>query len=206
MKKQLMKLCLAAGIAASPMVASAYEFGVVDAGQIFNKYAETQKTKKVLEGQKEKLQQDLEARKGEVKKLDDEYVATAKKMQDLRDGKKEKEAQALEPKLTELRKQLAQKSGELQKFFEESQKSLYEMEEKEMGSLSKTLDEKVDQVIKQVAQKNNIKAVFEKRFFYWGDEAAVKDLTEEVLQALNAGKAAPAGKPAAKPAAKPAGK
>ena len=125
------------------MVASAYEFGVVDAGQIFNKYAETQKTKKVLEGQKEKLQQDLEARKGEVKKLDDEYVATAKKMQDLRDGKKEKEAQALEPKLTELRKQLAQKSGELQKFFEESQKSLYEMEEKEMGSLSKTLDEKL---------------------------------------------------------------
>ncbi len=202
MKKQLMKLCLAAGLVASPMVACAYEFGVVDAGQIFNKYSETQKTKKVLEGQKEKLQQDLEARKGEVKKLDDEYVATAKKMQDLRDGKKEKEAQALEPKLTELRKQLAQKSGELQKFFEDSQKSLYEMEEKQMGSLSKTLDEKVDQVIKQVAQKNNIKAVFEKRFFYWGDEAAVKDLTEEVLQALNGGKAAPAAAPAAKPAGK----
>ena len=105
----------------------------------------------------------------------------------------------------ELRKQLAQKSGELQKFFEESQKSLYEMEEQQMGSLSKTLDEKVDQVIKQVAQKNNIKAVFEKRFFYWGDEATVKDLTEEVLQALNGGKA-PAAAPAGKPAAKPAGK
>jgi Skp family chaperone for outer membrane proteins len=122
-------------------------------------------------------------------------------MQDLRDGKKEKEAQALEPKLTELRKQLAQKSGELQKFFEDSQKSLYEMEEKEMGSLSKALDERVDQVIKQVAQKNNIKAVFEKRFFYWGDEATVKDITEEVLQALNAGnvsKPAPAKKPAGK--------
>ncbi len=200
MKKQLLKLCLAAGLVATPMVAGAYEFGVVDAGQIFNKYSETQKTKKVLEGEKEKLQKDLEAKKGAVKQLDDEYVSVAKKMQELRDGKKEKEAAALEPKLTELRKQLAQKSGELQKFFEESQKSLYEMEEKEMGSLSKNLDDKVDQVIKQVAQKNNIKAVFEKRFFYWGDEQTVKDLTEEVLQALNAGKA-----PAA-PAAKPAGK
>lgn len=199
MKKKLLKLCLAAGLVASPMVASAYEFGVVDAGQIFNKYTETQKTKKVLEGEKEKLQKDLEARKGSVKKLDDEYVSIAKKMQELRDGKKEKEAQALEPKLTELRKELAQKSGELQKFFEDSQKVLYEMEEKEMGSLSKNLDEKVDQVIKQVAKKNNIKAVFEKKFFYWGDEQTVKDLTEEVLAALNAAKtAAPAAKPAGK--------
>ncbi len=204
MKKQLLKLCLAAGLVASPMVASAYEFGVVDAGQIFNKYTETQKTKKVLEGEKEKLQKDLEARKESVKKLDDEYVSVAKKMQELRDGKKEKEAQALEPKLTELRKELAQKSGELQKFFEDSQKTLYEREEKEMGSLSKNLDEKVDQVIKQVAKKNNIKAVFEKRFFYWGDEQTVKDLTEEVLAALNAGKAPAAAAPA--PAAKPAGK
>ena len=168
--------------------AGAFEFGVVDAGQIFNKYTETQKTKKVLEGEKTKLQNDLEARKQAVKALDDEYLGVAKKMQELRDAKKEKEAQVLEPKLTELRKQLSQKSGDLQKFFEDSQKVLYEMEEKQMGSLSKTLDEKVDAVIKQVALKNNIKAVFEKRFFYWGDEKVVKDLTEEVLQALNAAK------------------
>lgn len=198
MKKQLLRLCLAAGLVASPMVASAFEFGVVDAGQIFNKYTETQKTKKVLEVEKEKLQVNLEARKEAVKKLDGEYLSVAKKMQELRDGKKEKEAQALEPKLTELRKQLSQLSGELQKFFEESQKSLYEMEEKQMGTLSKSLDEKVDAVIKQVALKNNIKAVFEKKFFYWGDEKVVKDLTEEVLQALNAGKAAAAPAPANK--------
>ncbi|NCB37647.1 MAG: OmpH family outer membrane protein [Erysipelotrichia bacterium] len=188
MKKQLLRLCLAAGMVASPMIASAFDFGVVDAGQIFNKYTETQKTKKVLEGEKAKLQQELESRKESVKKIDDEYVSTAKKMQELRDAKKEKEAQALEPKLKDLRQQLAQKSGDLQKYFEESQKTLYDMEEKQMGSLSKALDEKVDAVIKQVAQKHSIKAVFEKRFFYWGDEKVVKDLTEEVLQALNAAK------------------
>ncbi|EKD83689.1 MAG: hypothetical protein ACD_39C00519G0002 [uncultured bacterium] len=185
MKKQLLKLCLAAGLVASPMVACAFEFGVVDAGQIFNKYTETQKTKKVLEGEKEKLQKDLESRKGEVQKLDDEYLSTAKRIQELRDGKKEKEAQALEPKLKDLRQQLAQKQSGLQKFFEDSQKALYEMEEKEMGALSKNLDERVDAVIKQVALKLKVKAVFEKRFFYYGDETVVKDITEEVLQALN---------------------
>ncbi len=185
MKKLLLKLCLATGLVVSPMMAFAFEFGVVDAGQIFNKYNETQKTKKVLEGQKEKLQKDLESRKATVQKLDDDYLATAKKIQELRDGKKEKEAQALEAKLKDLRQQLASKQGELQKFFEESQKALYEMEEKEMGTLSKNLDEKVDAVIKQIALKHKMKAVFEKRFFYYGEEATVKDITEEVLQGLN---------------------
>ncbi|PKL50430.1 MAG: hypothetical protein CVV42_02750 [Candidatus Riflebacteria bacterium HGW-Riflebacteria-2] len=198
MKKHFLKLCLAAGLVASPMVACAYEFGVVDAGQIFNKYSETQKTKKVLEGQKEKLQKDLESRKAEVQKLDDDYLSTAKRMQELRDGKKEKEAQALEPKLKDIRQQLAQKQSELQKFFEESQKALYEMEEKEMGALSKNLDEKVDSVIKQVAQKNKMKAVFEKRFFYYGEEETVKDITEEVLQALNSSSPKAPGKAPAK--------
>lgn len=188
MKKQLLKICIAAGLVACPMIASAFEFGVVDAGQIFNKYSETQKTKKVLESQKEKLQVELEKRKGDVKKLDDEYLATAKKMQELRDGKKEKDAAALEPKLRDLRQKLSQQTSELQKFFEDSQKNLYEMEEKEMGSLSKNLDEKVDQVIKQIALKHKIKAVFEKRFFYYGDDKIVKDITEEVLQALNQSK------------------
>lgn len=185
MKKQILGLAMAAGIMASPMVASAAEFGIVDAGKIFNKYSETQKTKKVLESEKEKLQKELESRKGEVKKLDDEYVAVAKKMQELRDAKKEAEAKALEAKLKELRQKLAKDTGELQKFFEESQKRLYEMEEQQMGSLSKALDERVDKVIKQVAVKNKMKAVFEKRFFYYGEESAVKDITDEVLEALN---------------------
>lgn len=195
MKKQLLKLCLAAGLVASPMMAFAFEFGVVDAGQIFNKYSETQKTKKILEGQKEKLQKDLESRKAEVQKLDDDYLNTAKRMQEFRDAKKEKDAQALEPKLKDIRQQLAQKQSELQKFFEDSQKALYEMEEKEMGSLSKNLDERVDEVIKQIAQKHKVKAVFEKRFFYYGEEATVKDITEEVLQALNAAPAKAPAKP-----------
>ncbi len=185
MKKQLLKLCLAASLVATPIVASAFEFGVVDAGQIFNQYTETQKTKKVLESEKEKLQVELEKRKQAVKKLDDEYLGIAKKMQELRDGKKEREAQALEPKLRDLRQQLSEKTSELQQFFENSQKNLYDMEEKQMGSLSKNLDEKVDSVIKQVAQKHKIKAVFEKRFFYYGDEKVVKDITDEVLKALN---------------------
>ncbi|MFZ5949536.1 MAG: OmpH family outer membrane protein [Candidatus Rifleibacteriota bacterium] len=188
MKKQMLKLLLAAGLVASPIIASAAEFGIVDAAKIFNKYNETQKTKQVLESEKEKLQKELEAKKAAVKKLDDEYVAVAKKMQELRDSKKEAEASKSEAKLKELRQQLAKESGELQKFFEESQKRLYDMEEKEMGSLSKALDEKVDSVIKQIATKHKIKAVFEKRFFYYGDEAVVKDITEEVLAALNKAK------------------
>jgi Skp family chaperone for outer membrane proteins len=188
MKKQILKLAVAAGLFISPMMAFAAEFGVVDAAKIFNKYNETQKTKKVLESEKEKLQNDLEARKGAVKKLDDEYVATAKKMQELRDAKKESEAVKLEAKLKDLRQKLAKETGDLQKFFEDSQKRLYDMEEKEMGSLSKVLDERVDAVIKQIATKHKIKAVFEKRFFYYGDEAVVKDITDEVLETLNKSK------------------
>jgi Skp family chaperone for outer membrane proteins len=185
MKKHFLKLALAAGLAVSPMMAFAAEFGVVDAAKIFNKYSETQKTKQVLESEKAKLQKELEAKKLAVKKLDDDYVATAKKMQDLRDAKKESEARALESKLKDLRQKLAKETGELQKFFEESQKRLYQMEEKEMGDLSKSLDERVDKVIKQVAVKHKIKAVFEKRFFYYGDDKAVIDITDEVLAALN---------------------
>ncbi len=185
MKKQLLKVILASVFIASPFVAMAAEFGVVDAGKIFNQYKETQKTKKILEQEKAKLQEELEQRKGNVQKLDEEYVATAKKMQELRDAKKESEARALENKLKDLRQKLSQSTSELQKFFEGSQKRLYEMEEKEMGSLSKTLDERVDKVIEQVAKKNRIKAVFEKRFFYYGDEKVVKDITDEVLQLLN---------------------
>lgn len=188
MKKQMLKLMLAAGLVASPMVASAAEFGIVDAAKIFNKYSETQKTKQVLESEKAKLQKELEAKKASVKKLDDEYVSVAKKMQDLRDAKKDSEAAKHEATLKDLRQKLAKETGELQKFFEESQKRLYDMEEKEMGSLSKALDERVDNVIKQVAEKHKIKAVFEKRFFYYGDEQAVKDITDEVLAALNKSK------------------
>ncbi len=185
MRKTILRLGLCAGLIASPIMASAFEFGIVDAGQIFNKYSETQKTKQLLETEKEKLQKELESRKAEVKKLDDEYLATAKKLQELRDSKKEKEARALEPKLKDLRTQLSQKTSVLQKFFEDSQKHLYQIEEKQMGSLSKTLDERVDKVIGQVAKKHKLKAVFEKRFFYYGDDKTVKDITNEVLSVLN---------------------
>jgi Skp family chaperone for outer membrane proteins len=188
MKKQMLKLILAAGLFVSPVLASAAEFGVVDAAKIFNKYNETQKTKQALESQKEKLQKELEAKKAAVQKLDEEYVTTAKKMQELRDSKKEAEASKLEASLKDLRAKLAKETGELEKFFKESQQRLYEMEEKEMGALSKALDERVDKVIKQVATKHKIKAVFEKRFFYYGDENAVKDITEEVLAGLNKSK------------------
>ena len=185
MKKTILKLCLAAGLVISPVVSFAAEFGVVDAAQIFNKYKETQKTKKFLESKKANLQTELESKKQAVKKLDDEYVQIAKKMQELRDAKKENEARALEPKLKELRQKLSRETGELQKFFEESQKELYQLEEKQMGDLSKALDERVDKVIETVAKRHKMKAVFEKRFFYYGSKQAVKDITDEVLAALN---------------------
>jgi Skp family chaperone for outer membrane proteins len=185
MRKQLLLLVLMAGILSCPIAAKAFEFGVVDAAKIFNKYSETQKTKKYLEGEKDKLQKELESRKKEVKSLDDEYLKTAKKLQELRDAKKEKEARSLEPKLKSLRQKLSQKTGGLQKFFETSQKRLLELEEKQMGSLSKNLDTRVDKVIKEVATKYKLKAVFEKRFFYYGAEKSVKDITQEVLKVLN---------------------
>ena len=172
-------------------------FGFVDAGKLFNKYNETQKTKTVLEGEKVKLQQTLDAKKKEVADLDAKYAETAKKIMALRDGKKEKDAAALEPTLRSQREALANADNELKKFFEESQKRLYELEEEKMGSLSKVLDEKVDSVIKRVATAKNLEAVFEKRFCYFGG----LDITDEVLAALNAEKAASEA-PAAAPARK----
>jgi Skp family chaperone for outer membrane proteins len=120
MRKQIINFFVVAALCACPVLASAYEFGVVDTSQIFSKYKETQKTKETLETKKTELQKDLENRKEDVKKIDDEYVSVAKQLQDLRDSKKDKEAKTLETKLADLRKSLAQKSGDLQKFFEES--------------------------------------------------------------------------------------
>ncbi|MFZ2956789.1 MAG: OmpH family outer membrane protein [Candidatus Ozemobacteraceae bacterium] len=197
MKKNVWYWGLVAGLVAMPTVASALNFGFVDAGKLFNKYNETQKTKTVLEGEKVKLQQTLDAKKKEVADLDAKYAETAKKIMALRDGKKEKDAAALEPTLRSQREALANADNELKKFFEESQKRLYELEEEKMGSLSKVLDEKVDSVIKRVATAKNLEAVFEKRFCYFGG----LDITDEVLAALNAEKAASEA-PAAAPARK----
>lgn len=199
MKKLLLQLGLAAALVALPSAcaAAAMNFGYVDAGKLFAKYSETQKTKSYLESEKSKLQKDLDVRKKQVSDLDAKYVAIAKKMQDLRDSKKEAEAKALEPQLRAQREALANSNSELQKFFEESQKRLYELEEEKMGGLSKTLDDKVDAVITQIAKSKNLEAVFEKRFCYFGGV----DITEDVLAALNGGAASTAA-PKAAPAAK----
>ena len=163
----------------------AYEFGVVDAAKIFSEYKETQRTRNLLESEKLKLQSELESRKQAVEKLDNEYLEVAQRMQQLRDERKESEARALEPRLSELRQQLSQQTAQLQEYFEHSQRQLYELEERHMGELSQSLDDKVESVIETIAKKHKIKAVFEKRFFYYGDDKTVKDLTDEVIAALN---------------------
>lgn len=186
MRKEIAKFLLIAGLVACPVLASAAEFGIIDAGQIFNKYNETQKTKTMLENKKATLQKELEKRKAEVKELNDKYIELAKDTQKKRDAKKD--VSANEKQMTELRGKLATKEGELQKFFEESQKSLYALEEKEMGALSKNLDAKVDVVIEKIAKNYKLKAVFERRGVYWQDKTACKDITDEVIKALNSGK------------------
>lgn len=188
MRKQIINFFVVAALCACPVLASAYEFGVVDTSQIFSKYKVTQKTKETLETKKTELQKDLENRKEDVKKIDDEYVSVAKQLQDLRDSKKDKEAKALETKLADLRKSLAQKSGDLQKFFEESQRALYALEEKEMSGLAKDIEVKVDVIVAEMAKKNKLKAVFAKGTTFWIDEKIVYDMTAEVIKTLNAGK------------------
>ncbi|MBF0408303.1 MAG: OmpH family outer membrane protein [Candidatus Riflebacteria bacterium] len=192
---------MAALFLACPVVSYCMEFGYIDAAKVFSKYSETQKTKNYLESEKAKLQVVLDTKKKSLAELDSKYIDTAKKLQALRDGKKEKEAQALEGKLKAQREELANANADLQKFFEESQKRLYQIEEEKMGSLSKFLDEKMDQIIQQVAKSKNLEAVFEKRFCYFGGT----DITEEVLAALNTafpkpaeGTAAPVPAPAPK--------
>ncbi len=179
--------------------AFAFQFGYVDAAKIFAKYTETQKTKALLESEKAKLQKQLDAKKNELTDLNTKYMQTAKKIQDLRDAKKEAEAKKLEPQLKAEREALANANSEIQKFFEESQKRLYELEDEKMGSLSKTLDDTVDVVIKKIAAAKGLEAVFEKRFCYFGGT----DITDDVLAELNKGKTAAPAAPAA-PAAAPA--
>ncbi len=186
MRKSIARILLIAGLISCPIIASAADFGIIDAAQVFNKYSETQKTKTMLENKKASLQSELEKRKAEVKTLNDKYVELAKDTQKKRDAKKD--VTANEKQMVDLRKQLAAKEGELQKFFEESQKGLYALEEKEMGALSKNLDSKVDTVIGKIAKNYKLKAVFEKRSVYWQDKTACKDITDEVIKALNGGK------------------
>ncbi len=186
MRKSIVKFLLIAGLICCPLMVSAAEFGIIDAAQIFNKYNETQKTKNMLESKKASLQTELEKKKAEVKALNDKYVALAKETSSKRDQKKD--VTANEKQIAELRKQLATKETELQRFFEESQKGLYALEEKEMGTLSKNLDAKVDNVIGKIAKNYKLKGVFEKRSIYWQDKTAFKDITDEVIKALNSGK------------------
>ncbi|MBF0543773.1 MAG: OmpH family outer membrane protein [Candidatus Riflebacteria bacterium] len=166
---------------ACPTASFCFSFGYIDAAKVFAKYSETQKTKSYLESEKSKLQEVLDSKKKAVADLDAKYLETAKKLQALRDAKKDKEVEALEPTLKTQREELANANAELQKFFEESQKKLYEVEEEKMGSLSKFLDEKMDPIIQQIAQAKSLEAVFEKRFCYFGGV----DITEEVLATLN---------------------
>ena len=187
MRKEIAKFLLIAGLVACPVLVSAAEFGIIDAAQIFNKYNETQKTKTMQKNKKATLQNELEKRKAEVKELNDKYIQLAKETQKKRDSKA-KDVAASEKQMTELRSKLAAKEGELQKFFEESQKNLYALEEKEMGALSKNLDAKVDTVIEKIAKNYKLKAVFERRGVYWQDKTACKDITDEVIKALNSGK------------------
>jgi glycosyltransferase involved in cell wall biosynthesis len=83
MRKQIINFFVVAALCACPVLASAYEFGVVDTSQIFSKYKVTQKTKETLETKKTELQKDLENRKEDVKKIDDEYVSVAKQLQEI---------------------------------------------------------------------------------------------------------------------------
>ena len=159
----------------------ALNFGYVDAAKIFAKYSETQKTKDYLETEKAKLQKTLDAKKTELTDLNTKYMQTAKKIQDLRDAKKEAEAKKFEPQLKAEREALANANSGIQKFFEDSQKRLYELEDEKMGTLSKHLDETVDNVIKKIAAGKSLEAVFEKRFCYYGGI----DITEDVLAELN---------------------
>ncbi len=188
MKKCFAKFLIIAGLVVCPIMVSAAEFGVIDAGQIFNKYNETQKTKNMLESKKASLQDELEKKKAEVKKLNDKYIELAKEVQAKRDAKKDKEVPALEKQIAEIRKQYAAKEAELQEFYSTSQKNLYALEEKELGNLSKNLDSKVDAVIEKIAKKYKLKAVFEKRSVYWKDPKICQDITDEIIKALNGGK------------------
>lgn len=181
MKKIITHILLAMTLLYVPATASAFQFGYVDAAKIFSMYSETQKTKNILESEKAKLQKELDTKKQQLSEMDNKYVETAKKIQDLRDSKKEEEARKLENQLKTQRESLANANMELQKFFEESQKRLYEMEEEKMGTLSKDLDEVVDAVIQQIAAQKKLEAVFEKRFCYFGG----MDITDEVISALN---------------------
>ncbi len=188
MKKTLILSSLLAACLVVPVPGFAMEFGTIDAGRLFNNYSETQKTKAVLEAEKKKLQEKLDAMKKEFAALDEQYTATAKKIQELQQAKKDAEAKPLEDKLRTMREQLAEKQAELQKFFESSQKQLYELEDDKMGNLSKNLDAKVDATIKKIAAQMGLEAVFEKRFCYAGG----KDITDAVLNDLNGGAPAPA--------------
>jgi len=186
MRKNIAKLLIIAGLVVCPIMVSAAEFGIIDAAQIFNKYSETQKTKNMLESKKAALQKKLEEKKDEVKKLNDKYLELAKDIQKKRDAKKD--VSASEKQMADIRKQLTAKDADLQKFYQDSQRDLYAMEEKEMGALSKNLDSKVDAIIEKISKNYKLKAVFEKRSVYWQDKTACKDITEEVIKSLNSGK------------------
>lgn len=195
MKKYVLQLCLAAAFAAAPAIAfAAAEFGLIDTAKVREGSTEIQKTHKSLENQKDKLQKELEAKRDRLKKLDDEYVSVAKQIQELRDKKKDKEAQNLEGKLKELRQKLAKETSEVQRFFEESQKGLYALERKELSSLHKSIDSRLDSVIAEIAKRNKLKAVFEKAFCFYTDPSVVKDITEEVIKKLNGSATAPKSK------------
>ena len=187
MKKHLFSIALVCCLAfAGPVWA--LNFGVVDASKVFSKFSETQKTKSLLEGEKGKMQNQLDSKKKEVADADAKYLELAKKIQGLRDAKKDVDAKALESQLKAQREVLANANSELQKFFEESQRRLYELEDEKMGSLSKVLDEKVDTVIRKIAAAKGLEAVFEKRMVYYpgGEEGKKLDITEDVIAALNA--------------------
>ncbi len=120
---------------------------------------------------------------GRLQKLQGDKVAGRKKMTDELDAlKKQFETQRAtlsDAKVTELQKQIEEKSVAVQRYDEDAQADLEKARQNEIGNLEKQLMVVID----EFGRESGMKMIVNKRALVWADEGS--DVTDQVLRRFN---------------------
>lgn len=163
-----MALILTAGAAQ----AKVEKVGVVNIQKILNDYKEAETVNNNLQQEKDALQEKLDKAQDEIKSKKDKYE---KKIAKMSDADKKKASEELNKDLTSLQDTFQKYSNQLRSKQEEAYNEI---------------QSKIMKTINEIAAADGIDVVVEKAVIYVGGI----DITEKVLEKLNAGKASSGAK------------
>ena len=154
--------CLLSFAIVCPLWADEVKIGYVDLATVFDGYDRTKESEKGLERKGEKKQQELRNRAAELSKLRESIELLSN--------------EAREAKVEEIE----EKSDQLQRLKTRSERKLL----RERNELARDILRDIDRAVADYAKKNNFTLILDQRSVVYVQDAY--DLTDQVLEALNA--------------------